>query len=105
MRVFILAAGFGKRLRPFTEKLPKPLIKVKNKPLIYWNLKKIKTAGFKNVVINTHHLSNKIISSVGRGEKFGLTINFSHEEEIQGTGGALIKAKKLIKEKPFLLFS
>ena len=38
MRVFILAAGFGKRLRPFTEKLPKPLIKVKIKPLIYWNL-------------------------------------------------------------------
>ena len=70
-----------------------------------WNLKKIKKAGFKNVVINTHHLSNKIISSVGRGEKFGLTINFSHEEEIQGTGGALIKAKRLIQEKPFLLLS
>ena len=40
MKVFILAAGFGKRLRPFTEKLPKPLIKIKKKPLIYWNLKK-----------------------------------------------------------------
>ena len=105
MRVFVLAAGFGKRLRPFTEKLPKPLIKVKNKPLIHWNLKKIKKAGFKNVVINTHHLSNKITRSVGKGEKFGLNINFSHEEEIQGTGGALIKAKRLLQEEPFLLLS
>ena len=40
MKVFILAAGFGKRLRPFTEKLPKPLIKIKHKPLIDWNLYK-----------------------------------------------------------------
>ncbi len=105
MRVFILAAGFGKRLRPFTEKLPKPLIKVKNKPLIYWNLKKIKNAGFNNVVINTHYLSKKIIRTVGKGEKYGLKINFSYEEEIQGTGGALIKAKKLLQKEPFLLLS
>ena len=105
MRVFILAAGFGKRLRPFTEKLPKPLIKVKNKPLIYWNLRKIKKAGFNNVVINTHHQSNKIIRSVGKGEKFGLKIDYSYEEEIQGTGGALIKAKRFFQKEPFLLLS
>ncbi len=105
MKVFILAAGFGKRLRPFTENLPKPLIKINNKPLIYWNLKKIKKAGFNDVVINTHYLSNKIIRLVGKGEKYGLKINYSHEEEIQGTGGALIKAKRLIHRKPFLLLS
>ena len=105
MKVFILAAGFGKRLRPFTENLPKPLIKINNKPLIYWNLKKIKKAGFNDVVINTHYLSNKIIRSIGKGEKYGLKINYSHEEEIQGTGGALIKAKRLIHRKPFLLLS
>ena len=72
MKVFILAAGYGKRLRPLTEKLPKPLIKINNKPLIYWNLKKIKKAGFNDVVINTHYLSNKIIRSIGKGEKYGL---------------------------------
>ena len=105
MKVFILAAGYGKRLRPFTEKLPKPLINVKNKPLIYWNLKKIKKAGFNNVIINTHYLSNKIIRSIGNGEKYGLKIKYSHEEEIQGTGGALIKAKRLLQKKPFLLLS
>ena len=105
MKVFILAAGFGKRLRPFTEKLPKPLIKVRNKPLIYWNLRKIKKAGFNNVVINTHHLSNKIIRSVGNGEKFGLKIDYSYEDEIQGTGGALIKAKRFLQKEPFLLLS
>ena len=105
MKVFILAAGFGKRLRPFTEKLPKPLIKIKNKPLIYWNLKKIQQAGFKNVIINTHYLANKIIRSVGKGEKYGLKINYSHEEEIKGTGGALIKAKRFIQKDPFLLIS
>ena len=105
MKVLILAAGYGKRLRPFTEKLPKPLIKINNKPLIYWNLKKIKKAGFNDVVINTHYLSDKIIRSIGKGEKYGLKIKYSHEEEIQGTGGALIKAKRLIHREPFLLLS
>ena len=105
MKVFILAAGFGKRLRPFTEKLPKPLIKIKKKPLIYWNLKKIKNAGFKNVVINTHYLSNKIVRSVGSGKKYGLKIKYSHEEEIKGTGGALVSARRLIQKEPFLLIS
>jgi len=105
MKVFILAAGYGKRLRPLTEKLPKPLIKINNKPLIYWNLKKIKKAGFNDVVINTHYLSDKIIRSIGKGEKYGLKIKYSHEEEIQGTGGALIKAKRLIHREPFLLLS
>ena len=96
MKVFILAAGFGKRLRPFTNNLPKPLIKIKKKPLIYWNLIKIKKAGFKNIVINTHYLSNKIIRSVGSGKKYGLKITYSHEEEIKGTGGALVKAKSCL---------
>jgi MurNAc alpha-1-phosphate uridylyltransferase len=105
MKVFILAAGFGKRLRPYTEKLPKPLIKIKKKPLLYWNLKKIKKAGFKNVVINTHYLSNKIVRSVGSGKKYGLKIKYSHEEEIKGTGGALVAARKLIQKEPFLLIS
>ena len=97
MKVFILAAGFGKGLRPFTEKLPKPLIKIKKKPLIYWNLIKIRKAGFKNIVINTHYLSNKIIRSVGSGKKYGLQIKYSHEEEIKGTGGALVTARKIIQ--------
>lgn len=105
MKVFILAAGFGKRLRPFTEKLPKPLIKIKKKPLIHWNLIKIRKAGFKNIVINTHYLSNKIITSVGSGKKYGLKIKYSHEEEIKGTGGALVTAKKIIQKEPFLLIS
>ena len=105
MKVFILAAGFGKRLRPFTEKLPKPLIKIKKKPLIHWNLIKIRKAGFKNIVINTHYLSNKIIRSVSSGKKYGLKIKYSHEEEIKGTGGALVTAKKIIQKEPFLLIS
>ena len=105
MKVFILAAGFGKRLRPFTEKLPKPLIKIKHKPLIDWNLKKIKKAGFKNIIINTHYLSDKIIKFLGNGEKYGLKINFSYEKKIKGTGGALVKARRLIHNEPFLLLS
>ena len=105
MKIFILAAGFGKRLRPFTKKLPKPLIKIKKKPLIHWNLIKIRKAGFKNIVINTHYLSNKIVRSVGSGKKYGLKITYSHEEEIKGTGGALVTAKKIIQKEPFLLIS
>tara|TARA_B100001121_G_scaffold283640_1_gene277882 strand:+ start:686 stop:1345 length:660 start_codon:yes stop_codon:yes gene_type:complete len=105
MKVFILAAGFGKRLRPFTEKLPKPLLKIGKKPLIYWNLKKLKKAGFENIVINTHYLSNKIIRSVGSGKEYGLKIKYSQEDEIKGTGGALVTARRFIQKEPFLLIS
>ena len=57
MKAFILAAGLGTRLKDLTKDLPKPLLKVKGKSLIEWNILKLKSAGFDQIIINTHYLA------------------------------------------------
>ena len=105
MKAFILAAGLGTRLKDLTKDLPKPLLKVKGKSLIEWNILKLKRAGFEHIIINTHYLGDLIEDHIGNGEKFNLKISYSREEEILGTGGALIKAKDLIGRETFLILS
>ena len=105
MKAFILAAGLGTRLKDLTKDLPKPLLKVKGKSLIEWNILKLKRAGFEHIIINTHYLGDLIEDHIGNGEKFNLKISYSREEEILGTGGALIKAKDLIGRDTFLILS
>lgn len=105
MNAFILAAGLGTRLKDLTKDLPKPLLKVKGKSLIEWNILKLKRAGFEHIIINTHYLGDLIEDHIGNGEKFNLKISYSREEEILGTGGALIKAKDLIGRDTFLILS
>ena len=105
MKAFILAAGLGTRLKDLTKDLPKPLLKVRGKSLIEWNILKLKRAGFEHIIINTHYLGDLIEDHVGNGEKFNLKISYSREEEILGTGGALIKAKDLIGTDTFLILS
>ena len=105
MKAFILAAGLGTRLKDLTKDLPKPLLKVKGKSLIEWNILKLKSAGFNQIIINTHYLADLIKDHIGDGSKFDLKIEYSFEEKILGTGGALIKAKELIGNDPFLILS
>ena len=105
MKAFILAAGLGTRLKDLTKDLPKPLLKVKGKSLIEWNILKLKMSGFEHIIINTHYLGDLIEDHIGNGEKFNLKISYSREEEILGTGGALIKAKDLIGRDTFLILS
>jgi len=105
MKAFILAAGLGTRLKDLTKDLPKPLLKVRGKSLIEWNILKLKRAGFEHIIINTHYLGDLIEDHIGNGEKFNLKISYSREEEILGTGGALIKAKDLIGTDTFLILS
>ena len=80
-------------------------MKVKGKSLIEWNILKLKRAGFEHIIINTHYLGDLIEDHIGNGEKFNLKISYSREEEILGTGGALIKAKDLIGTDTFLILS
>ena len=105
MKAFILAAGLGTRLKDLTKDLPKPLLKVRGKSLIEWNILKLKRAGFEHIIINTHYLGDLIEDHIGNGEKFNLKISYYREEEILGTGGALIKAKDLIGRDTFLILS
>ena len=66
----ILAAGFGTRLRPLTNTIPKPLLPVAGTPLIVWNLLLLKHHGFRDVVINLHHLGPMIEQTLGSGAQF-----------------------------------
>ena len=105
MKAFILAAGKGKRLKPITNNIPKPLIEIKGKPLLEWSLIKLRSAGVKEIVINLHYLGNQIVDYFGNGKKLDLKINYSFEKRLLGTGGALIQGKNFLNDSPFLLIS
>ena len=105
MKAMILAAGRGKRLKPFTDATPKPLVKVNGKPLIYYHLEKLAKAGFRDIVINTAWLGEQIPQTLGTGEQWGLSILYSHEDEALETGGGIKKALPLLGEEPFLVIN
>lgn len=92
MKAMIYAAGYGTRLRPLTEKVPKPLIKVRNKPLLDWIIPRLRQNGIKSVIINTHHLHDRIAEHLNKTD-YGVPIEISYEKEILGTGGGLLKTK------------
>jgi NDP-sugar pyrophosphorylase family protein len=87
----ILAAGLGKRLLPLTENCPKPLIQVQGRALIDYSLSRVSNLGFKSVWINLHYLPDQIREYVRDGSKWNLKVNFSFEEKLLETGGALKK--------------
>lgn len=101
----LLAAGLGKRLRPLTEQVPKPLIEAGGMALIEHQLKKIKAAGISEVVINTHHLAEQFEPRLGDGTRFGLSIQYSHEPDRLETGGGILRALSLLGSSPFLVVS
>lgn len=96
--VFLLAAGFGKRLKPLTEKTPKPLIKVQDKALVDWNLELIAKSGFKQVIINTHYLHKQIETHIEEGNRWGLNITCVYEPVLLETGGAIKNIEPLLRE-------
>lgn len=104
-RAMILAAGFGTRLRPLTNILPKPLVPLLNRPLISYALDLLARAGVGQVAINLHHLGGKIESALGDGSDFGLRVTYSHEQEILGTGGGLVKMRSFLEGGTFLVLN
>ncbi len=101
----ILAAGRGERMRPLTDEVPKPLLKVGGKSLIAWHLERLTAAGVRNVVINHAHLGGQIEAALGSGGQFGLSIRYSAEGEGRAleTGGGVHHALPLLGSNPFLL--
>jgi len=87
--VFIMAGGFGTRLRPLTNNCPKPMLKVGDKPILEQILLNFVEAGFHRFYISTHYMPEVIRDYFGDGEKWGVSIQYVHEEEPLGTGGAL----------------
>ena len=102
-KAMLFAAGRGERLRPLTDRTPKPLLPIGDKPLIDYSLSYLKRYGIEEVVINLWHLGKKIERHVGDGKKFGLRIFYSKEKELLGTGGGLKNAEKYFEnEKAFI---
>ena len=87
--VLLLAAGFGKRLRPMTDSTPKPMLEVGGKPLIEWNLMLLQSSSFKRVFINLHHHGGQIRQFVGDGARWGLAVEYSEEPLLLDTGGGI----------------
>jgi N-acetyl-alpha-D-muramate 1-phosphate uridylyltransferase len=104
MKVFILAAGRGERMRPLTDHTPKPLLVAGGKPLIVWHLERLATAGFREVVINHAHLGEQIEQALGDGSKWGLTIAYSPEPPgALETAGGIARALPMLGDAPFLV--
>lgn len=100
MKAIILAAGRGERMRPLTDRTPKPLLPVRGKPLIEWHLEGLARGGVREVVVNTAWLEDQIVARLGDGTRFGLAIRYSLEG--RDHGGALETAGGLKKALPLL---
>ncbi|MEG2178139.1 MAG: nucleotidyltransferase family protein [Bacteroidales bacterium] len=97
MKVFILAAGLGSRLKPFTNHCPKALVPLQGQPLLYHLLQRLKQQGFEDIVLNIHHYGQQIVNYLIENQMFGLNISISDErDQLLDTGGALVKALPLL---------
>lgn len=105
MKAMILAAGLGTRLRPLTETMPKPLLPVAGTPLIVWNLLLLRRHGVTEVLINLHHLGDLVAQALGDGARYGLSLTYSREPVILGTGGGIKQAEPFFEGQPFLVLN
>jgi len=98
-KAMVLAAGYGTRLKPLTDRMPKPLVTVAGKPMIEYALDKLRTYGIEEIIINVSHLKDQLTAYVSRGR--GVAIKISEETEPLETGGGLKKALPLLGPDPF----
>lgn len=110
MRAMILAAGRGERMRPFTDHLPKPLLKVAGKPLIVYHIEALAAAGVRDIVINHAWLGHMLEQQLGDGQQFGVCLHYSPEGATGlETAGGIKKAFSLLTAEsatePFLVIN
>lgn len=106
MKAMILAAGRGERMRPLTDTVPKPLLKVGREPLIGWHLRRLREAGITEIVINHAWLGAQIEAALGDGSAYGVSLAYSAEGE-RGleTAGGIATALPLLGTSPFLVIN
>jgi MurNAc alpha-1-phosphate uridylyltransferase len=103
MRAMILAAGRGERMRPLTDTLPKPLLKVGGRSLIVRHIENLAAAGVRRIVINHAHLGALIEKQLGDGSALGVMIEYSHEGVPLETAGGIVLALPLLGDDPFIV--
>ena len=105
MKAMIFAAGRGERMRPLTDTCPKPLLKVRGRPLIVWQILGLVRAGITEIVINHAHLGHMIEETLGHGTQFGAQIQYSAEGTALETAGGIANALHLLGDDPFVTVS
>lgn len=103
--VFLMAGGFGTRLRPLTNNCPKPLLKVGDKPILEITLLSFIKSGFVNFYISTHYMPEMIQEHFGDGSKWGVNITYVYEDSPLGTGGALGLLPNNIPQLPLIMMN
>ncbi|HEX5274838.1 MAG TPA: nucleotidyltransferase family protein [Candidatus Rubrimentiphilum sp.] len=104
MRGVILAAGEGRRLGPLTADIPKPMLPIAGRPILEHNVRLLAQHGVREIAINTHHAGGTIVKHFGDGERFGVTIRYSHEKTLLGTSGALRALRDFLSERFVVLY-
>lgn len=97
-KAMILAAGFGTRLKPFTDTMPKALFPFREGTIISYQIEKLKSFGVKEIIINAHHFYKKI-TEYFQNNDFGIKIDIIIEKDILGTGGGILNAKKYFESE------
>src|SRR5262249_27306247 len=105
VRAMVLAAGFGSRLRPLTDRVPKPLIAIGARPMIAHALAVLRAAGIREVLVNLHHHGEQIRTMLKDGAAYGLSITYAEENPILDTGGAIKKAEPFLCDGTFVVMN
>lgn len=105
MKGFILAAGFGTRLWPLTEDRTKAAISFLNRPLISYAVEYLASHGIQDLIVNLHHQPESIRNALGDGSSFGVNIEYSTENEILGTSGALDRVRESLLDDDFVVIN
>jgi NDP-sugar pyrophosphorylase family protein len=105
MKAFILAAGFGTRLWPLTEDRTKPAIPFLNRPLIAYSVEYLARHGIRDIIINLHHQPDSVRRALGDGSQLGVKIQYSHEEVILGTSGAIDRIRDQLMGDDFVVIN
>lgn len=103
--IFLMAGGFGTRLRPLTDNCPKPMLEVGGKPMLEIIIEQFKKHGFYKFYISTHYLPEVIMRHFGDGSQFDIEIVYIHEDEPLGTGGALSLLPKSVPKLPLIMIN
>ncbi len=103
LKAVILCAGYGKRLKPYTETLQKSMIPIHNKPLLEYILNGLKYAGLKDFILVVGYKKEQILDYFKNGENWNINIEYIEQKKLNGTGGALLECEKLIENSHFFL--
>ena len=105
MKTIIMAGGRGTRISELFPDIPKPLIKIANKPILEWEIESLVKQGFSDIIITVSYLHEKIEEYFGNGERWGTKIEYFVEEQPLGNAGALFKLREKLGNEPFLLLN